>query len=278
MTATDYLAEQVKRDDRDRYLTALFAPPDVRDSLMALYAFNAEVAKIRESVSELLIGRMKLQWWRDVIAAIYGDGMVPQGNPLVAALERAVRTHGLSRSHFDTLLRARESDLDDEPPQSVFDLERYAEGTSVPLNLLALEILGVGDQAAKDAARHVGIAWALTGMLRAVLFHARVNRFLLPQDLMAAHNLTGHDLHERRNAAKIAAVVKEIAHSAQAHLEKARGYAIDRKSLPALLSATLADGYLRGLSGRHFDVFDPRHALQRPSVIRLTWAAWRGKI
>jgi NADH dehydrogenase [ubiquinone] 1 alpha subcomplex assembly factor 6 len=279
MTATQvYTAALVKKDDHDRFLTAILAPLPARDGVMALYAFNAEVAKVRESVSESLIGRMKLQWWRDVVGAVYGNGAVPQGNPVVEALAKTIRTYGLSRSLFDALLDARERDMSDEAPEDAAALEMYAEGTSASLSLLALEVLGARDEASMAAGRHVGIAWALTGLLRAVLFHARANRFLLPQNLMAAENLTGHDLHEQRNAAKIASVVEQIADTARAHIVKARGFRakVDRRALPALLPATLADAYLKGLAQRKFDVFDPRHALQRPAALRLAWNAWRG--
>lgn len=274
-----YIADLVRKDDHDRFLTAVIAPLPARDGVMALYAFNAEVAKVRESVSESLIGQMKLQWWRDVVGAIYDGGPVPPGNPVVEALAAAIGTHALTRTHFEALLEARARDMADESPPDVNALESYAEGTSASLSALALEVLGVRDEASQAAGRHVGIAWALTGLLRAVLFHARANRFMLPQDLLAAENLTAHDLQERRNAAKVATVIAQIALVAGAHLDKARSYrsSVDRRALPALLPATLADAYLKGLASRNFDVFDPRHVLQRPAALRLAWNAWREK-
>ncbi len=277
-TTADYISELVRREDHDRFLTAAFAPAAARDGVLALYAFNAEVAKVRESVSENLIGQIKLQWWRDTIAAIFEDGRVPQGNPVVEALTATIRRHKLSRRDFDVLLAARAQDLADEVPPDIAALEDYAAGTSASLTALVLEVLDVGDSDSRAAGRHVGIAWALTGLLRAVLFHARANRFLLPQDLLAAESLTPHGVQERRNAAKIAAIVEQIAAIARAHLDRARAYrsSVDRRALPALLPATLADQYLRGLARRGFDVFDPRHALQRPAVLRLAWNAWRG--
>jgi NADH dehydrogenase [ubiquinone] 1 alpha subcomplex assembly factor 6 len=277
--STTYVTDLVRHDDRDRFLTALFAPPSSRHDLMALYAFNAEVARVRESVSEALIGQVKLQWWRDVIGAIYEGGPVPKGNPVVEELTIAIAKHRLSREHFEALLEARARDMLDESPGDVAALEAYAEGTSARLTWLALEMLGVRDEASFAAGRHVGIAWALTGLLRAVLFHARANRFLLPQDLLAAKKLTGHDLQERRNAERISVVVEQIAQKARAHLDTARSYrkSVDHNAIPALLPATLADQYLSGLARRRFDVFDPRHALQRPGVLRLTWNAWRNR-
>src|SRR5690606_5822043 len=152
----------------------------------------AEVAKVRESVSEQLIGRMKLQWWRDVIAAIYDGGTVPKGNPVVEALARIVKRHALARADFDILLDTRERDVGDDAFADVMDLESYAEGTSARLTALAFQVLGVKDEASRAAGRHVGVAWALTGLMRAVLFQARANRVPLPQDLLAGAALTPH--------------------------------------------------------------------------------------
>ncbi|MHB1207931.1 MAG: phytoene/squalene synthase family protein [Rhodospirillaceae bacterium] len=282
--SSDYIAGLVAHEDRDRFLTAQFAPVPARGDVLALYAFNAEVAKIRESVSESLLGAMKLQWWNDLIATIYDRGPILsssetlantplKGNPVVEALSAAIGRHGLTRAHFESLLAARSRDLEEDPPTDVIELEAYAEGTSASLTWLAMEVLGVRDAPSLAAGRHVGIAWALTGLLRAVLFHARVNRFLLPADLMAKAALTSHDLKEQRNSERVAGVAAEIANLAKAHLAKARDMRgqVDPRALPALLPAVLADGYLTALSRRKFDVFDPRHGLQRPAVARLIW-------
>lgn len=287
----DYLSTLVARDDRDRFLTAQFAPLPVRADVLALYAFNIEVAKIKESVSESLVGAMKLQWWRDTVATLYGQASggalaaapqappQPKGNPVVEALAGAIARHGLTRGYFEALLDARARDLEEDPPTDVMELEAYAEGTSASLTLLALEALGVRDEASRAAGRHAGIAWALTGLLRAVLFHARVNRFLLPADLMAKAALSAYDVKERKNAARIAGVVAEIAAIAAAHLVKARAVRaqVDRRAIPALLPAVLADGYLTALARSGFDVFDPRHGLQRPTVGHLIWNGLLGR-
>jgi len=272
-----YLADLVRRDDHDRYLTALMAPSETRNDLFTLYAFNAEVAKVRESVSEVLIGRMKLQWWRDVIAALYEKGNVPQGNPVVEGLARLVEKHALARIDFDTLLDTREHDMGEDMFADVIDLEAYAEGTSARLTSLALQIVGATDPASREAGRHVGIAWALTGLLRAVLFQARANRVPLPQDLLASAALTPHDVQERKNAQRLATVIEQVAKTAQAHLDKARSFRVERRAVPVLLPATLAEAYLKGLRRRNYDVYDPRHALQRPAVGRLIWNGLRGK-
>src|SRR5579862_1420843 len=97
------LAVDLQRNDRDRFQTALFAPGERRDALFALYAFNFEVARIREVTREPMIGRIRLQWWRDAIAEIYA-GATPRRHDIAEALAGSIRDHRLSRARFDALL------------------------------------------------------------------------------------------------------------------------------------------------------------------------------
>jgi len=277
--STKYIADLVKREDRDRYLTALFAPPMVRGALLALYAFNAEVSRIREATSEALIGQIKLEWWREMIALIYEGGAEPQGNPVVEGLASIVEFHKLNRVHFDELLNCRAADMSEEAPKDMLALETYAEGTSARLLWLALEILDVRDDASTSAAQHVGIAWSLAGIMRAVLFHARENRLMLPQDVMDANNLGGQDALRRKNADKISHIIEQIGSVARLHLEKAKAFqgSVDKRAVSTLLLGVLAGQYLKGAAKRGYDVFDPHHALQRPNILKLTWSALRGR-
>ena len=127
-----FCAAEVRRDDHDRFLTGLFAPAANRAGLYALYAFNLEVAKIRERVSEAILGEIRLQWWREALDGIAAGA--PPAHPVVDALDRAIGQYNLSRSLFDRLLAARAFDLDDAPPATLDALEAYAEDTSATLH------------------------------------------------------------------------------------------------------------------------------------------------
>jgi len=76
MTMLSYAGEQVRRFDHDRFMTTIFAPPASREHLLALYAFNLEIAKVGEVVSEPLIGKMRLQWWRDALDRLHAGERV----------------------------------------------------------------------------------------------------------------------------------------------------------------------------------------------------------
>src|SRR5204862_1731916 len=126
------LAALVRRHDRDRYQTALFAPAGCRDALLALYAFNYEIARVRETVTQPMLGQIRLQWWREVLDAAYA-GAPPRNHPVAIALTAAIREFGLTRELFDRLVDTRERDMADEPPASLAALGAYAQGTSAPL-------------------------------------------------------------------------------------------------------------------------------------------------
>src|SRR5213595_4172697 len=145
----------VRRHDPDRYQTTLFAPAERREALLALYAFNYEIARVRETVTEPMLGQIRLQWWREVVTAAF-VGEPPRHHLVAVPLTAAIRNCRLTRAHFDRLIDTRERDLVDEAPADLAALEDYAEGTSAPLVQLGLEVLGVRGRDAHDTARQVG--------------------------------------------------------------------------------------------------------------------------
>jgi len=104
------LAALVRHHDRDRYQTALFAPARRREALLALYAFNYEIARVRETVTQPMLGQIRLQWWREVLDAAYAGAPARQ-HPVAVPLSAVIREFGLSREPFDRLIDTRERDL-----------------------------------------------------------------------------------------------------------------------------------------------------------------------
>ena len=79
----------MRSHDFARYASTLFVPADQRRALLALYAFNVEISRVREQVSQPLPGEIRLQWWTDMLAGA-GHGGV-EGNPVAAELLLAIR-------------------------------------------------------------------------------------------------------------------------------------------------------------------------------------------
>jgi NADH dehydrogenase [ubiquinone] 1 alpha subcomplex assembly factor 6 len=256
------LAALIRRYDRDRYQTALFAPSDRREALFALYAFNYEIARVREAVTQPMLGQIRLQWWREAVAAAYGEAP-PHQHVVAEPLAIVIRDFVLSREHFDRMIDTRERDLADEPPATLAALEEYAEGTSATLLHLALEVLGEAHPATHATAREVGIGYALAGLLRAMPFHARAGRCYIPADTGARLGLDPLDYASLRDTAALRGVCADLAEAAAGHLAGARGCRreVPRRARAAMLPAVVADRFLARLKRADYNPFTPELAV-----------------
>jgi phytoene synthase len=270
-TPADQCGRDLRRLDPDRWLTALFAPDALRPGLFALYAFNAEIARARESVSQPMIGQIRLQWWREAWEGIVAGK--PRQHPVVLALHEHCRD--LDQSVVMALIDARERDMEDARFADLAALTDYARATSVPLMKLALQQLNAqANGAAVDAA---GTAYALTGILRAAPHLLAQQRVLLPLDLLAAQGLTPEAAYQTEAGTALRPVFTQIATEAEIQLNRARQQKIVRAALPALLPATLAGLALKALRRNNHDPVAAETAITPlKRQMALLWASLRG--
>jgi NADH dehydrogenase [ubiquinone] 1 alpha subcomplex assembly factor 6 len=271
-SAADQCGRDLRRLDPDRWLTTLFAPDASRPGLFALYAFNAEIARARESVSQPMIGQIRLQWWREAWEGIAAG--TPRQHPVVLALHDHCRH--LDQSTVMALIDARERDMEDEPFADLAALAAYARATSAPLMKLAVQQLGArADDTVIDAA---GTAYALTGILRAAPHLLARQRVQLPSDLLDAQGLSPEAAYQTASGAALQPIYARIASEAEVQLRMARQVKVSRAALPALLPATLAGLSLKTL--RHHN-HDPVTAEAAVTPLRrqmaLLWASLRGR-
>jgi len=146
-----YVLDSVRETDRDRFLAALFAPEPARSDLLALLAFDHELARTRIVTREPLLARIRLAWWREAVVEAAGAGR-PRDQPIVDALAEAVRRQGLMPDALVALVDAREEEI--EGPLDVLRTGRA-------LADLQLGVLGVNDAVTREAAHAVGAAWLM---------------------------------------------------------------------------------------------------------------------
>ena len=256
LSAVGVLAREA---DYDRYLSALFAPAGSREALFALIAFNHEIARIPEAVSEPMLGRIRLQWWREVVEAAYA-GEPARRHEVAVPLTDAIRACSLERAPVDAMLDAREGDLEEGGPADLAALERYAAATGGALTALMLQASGAGSGGALEAGRQVGTAWALIGTLRAAPLSAAQGRAALPADLLTVAAIAAEDLRAGKGFDRFAAVAAPVGRRAAALLDAAREArrAVPRQGRGVLLIARLADLYLARLRRAGWDPRDPR--------------------
>jgi phytoene/squalene synthetase len=163
-----YVLDLVRAADRDRFLAALFAPEPARRGLLALLAFDHELARTRTVTREPMLASIRLEWWREAVAEAAGEA-TPRAQPIVESLSETARRHGLGAERLTALIDAREEEID-----GPLDVVR----TGHALVDLQLEVLGVRDAATRTAARAVAAAWLMgEGPERAALLdEARARR------------------------------------------------------------------------------------------------------
>jgi phytoene synthase len=264
--AADYCAELLRTADRDRYVATLFAPAEHRGALFALYAFNSEVARVRDVAREPLPGEIRLQWWSDVLRGERGGEA--QANPVAAALLAGIAQYRLPPDKLIDLVEARRFDLYDEPMATLAELETYANKTSSALFALAAQILSATEAEIADA---VGQAYAIAALLRALPLHAARRQLYLPVELLDRHAVKTADIYAGRTSSGLNAAAAELRNVARHHLAavRARLAGLPREALPAFLALALVGPALDRLDGS--DALAPAEL----APWRRQWLIWR---
>lgn len=235
----------LREADRDRYLSVLYAPEEKRGALAALYAFNAEIARIRDLIHEPLPGEVRLQWWRDLMNG--EERGSADAHPVAAALIDTINKYDLPRVAFDNYCDARIFDLYDDPMPSRNDLEGYCGETASALIQLAGFILDRdAAQAHTETVGHAGVAQAVTGLLRLMPIHRGRGQLYVPADMLQAVGVTREaflanedkSVHER-----VISVMTALAREHLAIFDKARKD-LPKSLAPAFLPLALVPAYL----------------------------------
>ncbi|HEY3950611.1 squalene/phytoene synthase family protein [Phenylobacterium sp.] len=155
---TDDLDALIRRVDPDRWLSSRFvADPDARADVVALYAFDHELARAPRVASNPLLGEIRLTWWREVLDEVF-DGRAVRMHPTAQALGRVVAGRGLARAPLEALIDARYRELD-PTPMGEAELLDWARDTGGLAAQLAAQVLDPTTDAKMALAG--GSAWAL---------------------------------------------------------------------------------------------------------------------
>ena len=266
-------AALVRQFDPNLFRAALFAPEPARERLMVLYAFDIELSKSAARAAEPMMARMRLQWWRDRLAAI-GAGEAPGNHEVAAPLQALLSSHALPGDDLERLITAREIELD-----VPLDDERFAEWLDdrfSALTRLAAHLLVGEDLAARVAAGAVGHAVGVAFALRHAVAMAEANLFLLPgldSEARAALARGRTSEQTRAIAQRLAGQTLELLATARAGLRT-----VPRAAVPAFLPAWRAERVLRRAQQKGLDLQrDPAGMGQGGQGLALAWRALRGR-
>mmetsp|Transcript_9449 Transcript_9449/g.14584 ORF Transcript_9449/g.14584 Transcript_9449/m.14584 type:complete len:349 (-) Transcript_9449:23-1069(-) len=282
----DHCVSVVQSRDREGYLCGLLMPSSARNEYFALRAFNAELAFIKDSserrryregddaVSSVGL-QLRMQWWREALDEIFSkqnenfsSGKSYGKNPVVRALERAVRKSELTRRFLERMLDAREADLHIQQMKTIDNTIMYAEDSCSSLLYLLLECCNVRDDAADEVASNVGVAWGLVTAIRSAPYRAINKEMSIPSDVLTKP-ITADYLLARQdpdyqpndtNEKNLREAVQHMAYLAAKHLSRATETQFDvpKSGRPVLLAAVPVVHYLMRLKEAEYNIFDPR--------------------
>jgi len=269
--AAEFCADLVRGHDFTRYASTLFVPAAQRRPLLALYAFNVEISRIRELVSQPLPGEVRMQWWTDMLAG-EGHGGI-EGNPVAAELKLAIRNCRLPIERLSRLIDEHQFDLYNDPMPTLAALEGYINDTSSALFSLGAGIAGWQSPEIEHLARHAGLAQGMAQVIAALPLDASRRQLFVPLQLLESHGSGMEEVFAGKETPKLRAALDQLIGEARRHLATALALLQDapREVRPVFLPLALLARDLRRMSRADSDPFLPR-ATPR---FRTLWTLWR---
>ncbi len=264
-------ATLVRQLDPGLFHAALFAPESARERLMVLYAFDIELSKAAARTSEPLIARMRLQWWRDLVAGP-AAGEPPRQHEVAAPLHALLLAHALPAGDLAALADARELEL--HGPMDEHRFGEWIDGRFMALTRLAAHLLVGENPAARRAASAVGRAMGVAFALRRAVALAQANQYPLPG--LAPEDRA--ELARGRTTEHTRVTAHRLADQALALLSAARAArrTVPKAAVPALLPVWRAERVLRRARRPDLDL-QRDLAGQGGRGVVLAWRAMRGQ-
>lgn len=255
-----YCGELVRSADFDRFLMSLFVPKSVRDDVWAILAFNCEIAKTRSVVSETTLGLIRLQWWRDEIRRIY-DGAPVTAHEVLKPLSEAIIKYKLPWEEFETLIHAREFDLEDVLPGNLEGLMNYADFTNTPLLKLIVRVLGYDPETLP--LQPIGINAGLSHVMMNSAHYARTARCMLPEDLMQIHGVSREDFYNGNKPEEFSKIIGVICDA------KVEGIELKLPFLKAVYAVSMME--FKKIKRLKYNVFSPKMINPIPFKVLRLW-------
>jgi 15-cis-phytoene synthase len=266
-----FCADLVRTHDFARYASTLFVPADLRRPLLALYAFNAEISRVREQVTQPLSGEVRMQWWTDMLRGA-GHGGV-EGNPVAAELLLTIRNFHLPVEPLTRLIEEHQFDLYNDPMPSMAALEGYINDTAAALFMLAAAIAARPSPEIEHLARHAGLAQGFSQVIANLPFDGARRQLFVPLQVLQQHGSGIEEVFAGKQTPKLRAALDQLIGEAQRHLKTAFALLADvaPEVRPIFLPLALARRDLVRMSRADTDPFMLR---MTPRFSNL-WTLWR---
>lgn len=184
-TEAEICGEIARRHDPDRFVCAMFLPQKIRDAAFAVIALNSELAKalllpVSGPVTGPMAGLIRLQWWRDMVQDPQQGRQ--SRHEVAVAIAGLLEAGILDSPSLLTLIDAREAELCRFPDWATWRAG-MRDGSGM-IQRMTADLLGVGDEAMRDAVTNAGAAFGTGLLLRYLPQVLRSGRMPLPDEAL----------------------------------------------------------------------------------------------
>jgi phytoene synthase len=269
--AAGFCADLVRSHDFARYAATLFMPTIPRRALLAVYAFNTEISRVRDQVSQPLPGEMRLQWWTDMLAGSGHGGI--EGNPVAAELLLAIQDFRLPVEPLQRLIEEHQFDLYNDPMPSMAALEGYVTDTSSALFSLGARIVAWPSEQIDHLARHAGLAQGMAQVIAALPLDAARRQLFVPVQLLESHGSGMEEVCAGKQTQSARAAIDQLIGEARGHLTTAFELlaGVPQEVRPVFLPLALVRRDLQRMLRADTDPFVPYPR----SRLWTLWTLWR---
>jgi phytoene synthase len=267
--------------DTNFYYSFVVLPPAKRHAIVAVWDFCRAVDDVadegrRKSDEGRVAG--ELARWRGELDRCFDhhEPLTVQGR----RLQEFIRRFNLPRQPFADLIDGVEMDVVQRRYDTFDALHAYCLRVASAVGLIAVEIFGYRDPAARGYAVDLGVALQLTNIIRDIAVDARDERLYLPLEDLRRFDVTECDLRKGIRSKAVADLLRFECDRARRYYQKARDTlppADARGLVAARIMAAIYRELLEEIERADYDVFSRVIRVPRP---RRAWIAARtyGKV
>lgn len=275
MTPDEYCQNKAAKSGSSFYYAFRFLPDARRRAIIAFYAFCREVDNVVDEVTDPVVARTKLMFWRREVDALYAGSAQ---HPVARALAPHIGPMHLPQEAFHTVIDGMQQDLEKTRYLNFAELESYCYKAAGVVGEVSARIFGMttpNNPGTLAYARALGEALQLTNIIRDVGEDARRGRIYLPQDDLSRFGVSSAALLQGRAEGNFTGMMQFQYERASSTYARAYGELPreDRRAQrPGLAMAAIYHALLEEIRRENFRVLEHRVAL---TPIRKLWLAWK---
>jgi phytoene synthase len=270
----EYCQQKAAPPGSSTYYALRQAPAASQPLLTALFALRREFEETVKETSDPAIGRTKLAWWQNELAALASGS---PSHPVSKALAAYMPDVKAEYPALQALLAGFDMDLDQARYLDYPNLRRYVQGVGGTFASLVARATAKDAAQASNWSTPLGEALLLAQIVVETGNDARHGRIYIPIDEMQRFSVTAADLINRKYSDAFTELMRFETKRARDALQTALSAvpASERRSQRTLVAqAALALALLDEIERDGYHVLHQRIAL---TPIRKLWIAWRAK-